>query len=141
MELETPGLPCRTALDEVARLDQAVRLRSRWYGTFLLTLAGGTVAYYTAVNLATGSSVATVLVLAAGWTGFAVALAGWARRQPVTWLGIRRLRMIVIPAYFALCAVTVLLNVTVLRDSPARWGLGLVAALPCLGGAWAVLRR
>lgn len=131
----------RLALHELDRLAEAVRVHSRWYGRYLLALAGGTIAYYVAVNAVAPAAPAMVVLLALCWTGFAVALAGWARRQPVVWQGIRRLRPPLMLVYFALVAATVLLNVTVLKDVPVRWALGAVPALPCLVGAWLVLRR
>jgi hypothetical protein len=131
----------RTALDELDRVGQAVRLRSRWYGHFLALLGAGTVAYFAAVNLAVPATTADIVALSLGWTTFIVLLTGWARRQPVVWRGIRQLRPPLMLAYYALVAATVTLNVTVLSGLPARWALGIVPAVPCLAGAWLVLRR
>jgi hypothetical protein len=129
------------ALEELNRVGQVVRDHSRWYRRYLLALAAGTIAYYAAVNLAAPASAAIVLVLALGWMVFITALAWWARSQPVMWRGMRRLRILLMTLYFALVAVSLLLNTTVLHDVPWSWALGVIPALPCLVGAWAVLRR
>lgn len=127
-------------LEEINRVGKVVRDRSRWYRRYLLTLGAGTILYYAAVNFA-APSVTIVLLLAACWTGFITVLAWWSRSQPVMWRGIRRLRILLMTLYFGLAAVSLLLNTTVLLDSPWRWTLGVIPALPCLVGAWAVLRR
>ncbi len=134
----------RSALEELEELDRVgrvVRDRSRWYRRQLLLLGLGTIVYYAAVNLAAPASTSIVVMLALGWTGFVAALAWWARSQPVMWRGMRRLRILLMTLYFALVAATLLLNTTVLHDAPWRWALGVIPALPCLVGAWAVLRR
>lgn len=137
----TYSLSSRAALAELDRVGQVVRDRSRWYGRFLLVLGTGTFVYYVAVNAAAPATPATLALLSLGWTGFVLLLAGWARRQPVMWRGIRRLRMMLMLLYFALVAATVFLNATVWQDLPGRWALGIVPAVPCLIGAWVVLRR
>jgi hypothetical protein len=134
-------MDARMALDELDRVGLAVRLRSRWYGHFLMVLGAGTAGYFAAVNLAVPATPADIAALTLGWTGFVVLLGGWARRQPVVWRGIQRLRPPVMVAYSVLVAMTILLNVTVLRELPARWALGAIPAMPCLVGAWLVLRR
>lgn len=130
----------RAALDELDRVGRAVRLRSRWYGWFLLALGAGTFAYYVAVDLA-GRGLAAVALLALGWVVFMLALNGWADRQPVLWRGLRRLRLPLLVVYFALIGLTVLASATLLDGAPGRWALGIVPALPCFAGAWLVLRR
>lgn len=135
------GPSSTAALAELDRVGQAVRLRSRWYGRFLLMLAAGTLAYYVVVNAAAPATPPTLVAVSLGWTVFVVSLARWARAQPVTWRGIRQLRLRVMSVYFGLVAATVVLGGTVWQDTPGRWALGVVPALPCLVGAWVVLRR
>jgi hypothetical protein len=130
----------RAALAELDRVGRAVRLRSRWYGWFLAALGAGTIAYYAAVEVA-GSGLATVGLLALGWTAFVVTLNAWADRQPVLWRGLRHLRRPLLGVYFALVGATVLASVTLLRDETGRAALGVIPALPCFAGAWLVLRR
>lgn len=141
MEDSTSGQSSTAALAELDRVDRAVRLRSRWYGRYLLALGAGTVAYYAVVNVATPATPLTLVAVALGWTVFVMLLVRWMRAQPVTWRGIRRLRLTLMTVYFGLVAATVVLNLTVWHDTPGRWGLGIVPALPCLIGAWMVLRR
>jgi hypothetical protein len=129
------------ALAELDRVERAVRLRSRWYARYLLALGAGTIAYYAAVDVAAPATPLTLTALALGWSGFMILLVRWMRAQPVTWRGIRRLRATLMTVYFGLVAATVTLNATVWHDLPGQWGLGIVPALPCLIGAWAVLRR
>jgi hypothetical protein len=130
----------RAALAELDRVGRVVRLRSRWYGWFLAALGAGTIAYYAAVEVA-GSGLATVGLLALGWTAFVVTLNAWADRQPVLRRGLRHLRRPLLGVYFALVGATVLASVTLLRDETGRAALGVIPALPCFAGAWLVLRR
>jgi len=141
MEDGAYGPSSLAALVELDRVRRAVRLRSRWYGRFLLVLGAGTLAYYVAVNAAAPATPPTLVAVSLGWTAFVTLLARWARAQPVTARGIRRLRLRVMTLYFGLVAATVVLSGTVWHDTPGRWALGLVPALPCLVGAWVVLRR
>jgi hypothetical protein len=130
----------RAALAELDRVGRAVRLRSRWYGWFLAALGAGTIAYYAAVAAA-GDGLATIGLLALGWTTFMVTLTAWADRQPVLWRGLRHLRRPLLGVYFALVGATVLASVTLLHDQAGRGALGIIPALPCFAGAWMVLRR
>jgi len=130
----------QAALDELDRVGQAVRLRSRWYGWFLLVLGAGTIAYYAAVGLVDREFVVLSL-LAVGWIAFILALNAWADRQPVLRRGLRRLWRPLLAVYFALAGATVLAGTTLLDDQPGRWALGIIPALPCFAGAWLVLRR
>jgi hypothetical protein len=117
-------MDARAALEELNRVGLAVRLRSRWYGYFLMALGAGTAGYFAAVNLAVPATPVDVVALTLGWTGFVALLAGWARRQPVVWQGVQRLRPPVMVAYSVLVAVCVLLNVTccVTCRPAGRWG-------------------
>lgn len=130
----------RAALAELDRVSRAVQLRSRWYGWFLLALGAGTIAYYAAVEVA-GTGLATIGLLALGWTAFMATLNAWADRQPVLWRGLRHLRRPLLGVYFALVGATVLASVTLLDDQAGRGALGIIPALPCFAGAWLVLRR
>jgi hypothetical protein len=130
----------RAALAELDRVGQAVRLRSRWYGWFLLALGAGTIAYYAAAAVV-DREVTTLVLLSAGWIVFMLALNGWAGRQPVFWRGLHHLRRPLLAVYFTLVGATVLAGATLLDDQPGRWALGVIPALPCFAGAWLVLRR
>jgi hypothetical protein len=141
MEDCTWGQSSTSALAELDRVERAVRLRSRWYGRYLLALGAGTIAYYALVDVAAPASPVTLVAVALGWFVFIMLLVRWMRAQPVTWRGIRRLRLTLMTVYFGLITATVVLNATVWHDAPGRWVLGIVPALPCLIGAWAVLRR
>lgn len=141
MDDETFAVSSTDALAELERVGRAVRLRSQWYGRFLLLLGGGTIAYYVLVNAAAPATPVLLVAVALGWTVFVVSLVRWARAQPVTWRGIRRSQPWLMTVYFGLIAATVALNSTVWHDAPGRWALGVVPALPCLIGAWVVLRR
>ncbi|WP_117209261.1 hypothetical protein [Allorhizocola rhizosphaerae] len=138
------GLTSHSAAEELQELDrvgQVVRDRSRWYRRYLLALGTGTIAYYAAVNLAAPASAALVFAIAAIWTAFITFLYWWSRSQPVMWRGLRPLRILLMVLYFTLVIVSLLLNVTVLHDAPWSWALGIIPALPCLIGSWTVLRR
>ena len=141
MDNATYPVNTAAALAELDRVKRVVRSRSRWYGHFLLILGGGTVGYYVACDIAGTVTPARVAALALGWSTFVVALAWWGRQQPVTWHGDRRLRAVLMAVYFALVGATLLVRDAIGLELPASWLLGIVPALPCLVGAWMVLRR
>lgn len=140
MEGNITAFEARQALDEISRTRQVVHLQSQWYGQYLVILGAATTAYYLAAESVTGHPLEIAAMIAC-WALFITLLDGWAKRQPVLRRGLQRARSRVFVLYALLAGLTVLFSATFLGDTPGRWMLGLLPAVPCLIGAWWALRR
>ncbi|MDG4536248.1 hypothetical protein [Streptomyces sp. AV19] len=117
------------ALHGAARIEAAARGRSRWYAVYLWVLGAWQLAFVPAVVLwhgpaGTGTSCAMNAALVSG-------LSVYAARQPVVPRGFARRHYTVIGTWAALYVLTIMLSVTVGRDSvPFAAVAAPVCALP-----------
>lgn len=138
--MQQDQLDARTALGEVRRIDGHVRERGRWAGWAWLALAVIT-PIFMIVTWAYSGDVAFVTAIAFGVFGLLLVYAE--SRQQVIRHTTARLSRPVTWMYAGLVVLGVVLKFTLLPDGFSIWLLivGLAPALPCLYGAWQVLRR
>jgi hypothetical protein len=132
----------RLALDEIGRMDRRVRAKSAWYGVFCLIISISAAAYVIVSHLLGAGHVA-VLWLILG-TLLVLGAIYWVhgRRQHVVSRAQAHLDLPMGIGTIGLMGVALALRGVFVPDGLSLW-LALVAllpAIPCLVGAWKVLR-
>ncbi len=136
---EDERLHAGAALAVIARVDRRVRGKARWHAWVWLIAGASTAGAYVSQAAFAGD---LGDVIAVAYVALALLLACYACRQRVVGRDAARIERRMACAYLALCALTVVLESTVV---PAWWSpwvipVGLLPAMPCAVIAWKVLR-
>jgi hypothetical protein len=129
--------PPADQLDQAVRPSGAARRSSRWYRTYLLVFAAGSLVLSVGTGLWVGGP--GVAVVTAIWAAFVALSSVWVTRKPTTIRGMKGLHLGVMLGWTVAWVLTVVLGSTVFPDQLGWWVVGglLTAAAPAVGAVLA----